>query len=98
MDTVHKRLYVFAIISAISGPALADVERRKFTSGDRYLVVEVLDDDLVHFEVCGSGTGPSPNQPWLKKRITADPRIFTVPETWLKLASFALKSIHERWR
>lgn len=35
------------------------VQRAQFSTGSSYLVVEVLDDDLVHFEVSGSGTPPS---------------------------------------
>ncbi|NDL59962.1 TIM-barrel domain-containing protein [Phytoactinopolyspora mesophila] len=34
------------------------VERVEFTAGNSYLIVEILDDDLAHFEV--SGVSPSP--------------------------------------
>jgi hypothetical protein len=45
-------------------PAAADatVFRRQFVSGSSYLVVELLDDDLVHFEVA-SGTPPAMVEP-----------------------------------
>jgi alpha-glucosidase len=36
----------------------ADVVHKKYSTPSAYLVVEVLDDDLVHFEV-GNGAGPS---------------------------------------
>ena len=40
----------------------ADVERVKYQAQGNYLIVEVLDDDLIHFEY-GAGTGPSPGTP-----------------------------------
>jgi hypothetical protein len=39
--------------------ALADVQRKKFTIPHAYLVVEVLDDNLMHFELSAIGPGPS---------------------------------------
>jgi alpha-glucosidase len=39
--------------------ALTDVQRKKFTTPHAYLVVEVLDDDLIHFELSAIGPGPS---------------------------------------
>jgi alpha-glucosidase len=39
--------------------ALADVQRKKFTIPNAYLVVEVLDDNLMHFELSAIGPGPS---------------------------------------
>jgi alpha-glucosidase len=47
----------------MSRPAIADVERRKFTNGEGYLIAEVLDDDLVHFEISESGNGPTADLP-----------------------------------
>jgi alpha-glucosidase len=41
----------------------AGVERVKFRSGDHYLIVEFLDDDLVHFELSAFGPGPGVNRP-----------------------------------
>ncbi|WP_207782132.1 TIM-barrel domain-containing protein [Phytoactinopolyspora limicola] len=48
------------VTDAAAQPAAqaAGVERVEFSSGSSYLIVEVLDDDLVHFEV--SGVSPSP--------------------------------------
>ncbi|MFP5331971.1 MAG: TIM-barrel domain-containing protein, partial [Acidimicrobiia bacterium] len=37
------------------------IPRVQFTSGSNYLVVELLDDDLVHFELSPNGPGPGPN-------------------------------------
>jgi alpha-glucosidase len=43
-------------------PASAAVQRVQFTSGSTYLLVEVLDDDLVHFELA-RGTSPGTGSP-----------------------------------
>jgi alpha-glucosidase len=37
--------------------------RIKFQSGDAYLIVEFLDDDLVHFELSPTGPGPDTSEP-----------------------------------
>jgi alpha-glucosidase len=50
-----------------SAVAHAAPQRRVFKDGNKYLIVEALRDDLVHFEVAGSGT-PS-----------ADKSIYTTP-------------------
>ncbi|WP_214325544.1 TIM-barrel domain-containing protein [Nonomuraea sediminis] len=49
-------------------PAQAAVQRVQFTSGSTYLIVEFLDDDLVHFELA-NGTSPGTGSP-----------IFTTPQ------------------
>lgn len=36
----------------------AEVKRAKFTTPTQYLVVEALDDDLIHFELSAVGAGP----------------------------------------
>jgi hypothetical protein len=36
----------------------AEVQRTKFISPAGYLIVEALDDDLLHFEVSAIGEGP----------------------------------------
>lgn len=43
-------------------PAQAAVQRVQFTSGSAYLIVEFLDDDLVHFELA-NGTSPGTGSP-----------------------------------
>ncbi len=37
--------------------------RMKFQSGERYLIVEFLDDDLIHFELSGPGTNSDTSTP-----------------------------------
>jgi alpha-glucosidase (family GH31 glycosyl hydrolase) len=41
----------------------AQVERVKYQSGDRYLVVEFLDDDLIHLELSAGGPGSEIDRP-----------------------------------
>lgn len=43
----------------LSNPLFAAVQRANFVSGGHYLMVETLDDDLIHFEL--SALGPSPD-------------------------------------
>jgi alpha-glucosidase (family GH31 glycosyl hydrolase) len=61
----HRLVFAFMTLTApFVMPMAADatVFRSQFTSGSSYLVVEVLDDDLAHFEVA-SGTPPATTQP-----------------------------------
>lgn len=44
-------------------PLFAAVQHAKFVSGNRYLMVETLDDDLIHFELSAQGSGPSVTSP-----------------------------------
>lgn len=57
----------FLIISLLTAllpvMAVADVQRAKFSNGSAYLVVEVLDDDLIHFELSTIGSGPTEDTP-----------------------------------
>jgi len=43
--------------------AQAGVQRVKFTSGNNYLIMEFLNDDLMHFELSALGPGPDPGSP-----------------------------------
>src|SRR5271157_4667139 len=49
----------------------AGVQRVKFTSGNNYLIVEFLNDSLVHFELSALGPGPDPSS-----RILTTPQVF----------------------
>jgi alpha-glucosidase len=58
------------------------VERVKIEAGDRYLIVEFLDDDLVHFELSAVGTGPDirlpiPTTPMIDKHDYLGPSRFS---------------------
>lgn len=52
-----------AFFAVPASPAQAAVQRVKFTSGSSYLIVEFLDDDLVHFELSALGPGPGTGSP-----------------------------------
>ncbi|HWO13898.1 MAG TPA: TIM-barrel domain-containing protein [Polyangiaceae bacterium] len=49
-------------VALLATDGLADVQRKKFTTPDAYLIVEALDDDLVHVEVA-RGAGPAEAAP-----------------------------------
>lgn len=51
-----------AFVATVSTAAHAAVQRLKYTAGGDYLIVEFLNDDLVHFEM-GAGTGPTTGAP-----------------------------------
>ena len=63
MRAISGKLLSFVVVALlVPGLALAAVERRKFTAPGGYLIVEVLDDDLIHFEASAVGAGPRTNQ------------------------------------
>src|SRR5260370_41102461 len=59
------------VVLALVPAAEAAVQRVKYQSGNNYLIVEVLTDDLVHFEVSGLGPGPDAATP-----IFTSPQVF----------------------
>ncbi len=60
----HKLMagIIFVFVLFISFTLHAEVQREKFQSNGNYLIVEILDDDLAHFEY-GVGAGPDVNDP-----------------------------------
>lgn len=56
-------VFTAAVLLGVEQAGQAEVSRYKFTTPSAYLVVEVLDDDLVHFEVSAVGSGPPETQP-----------------------------------
>lgn len=54
---------LLTLAAFLSGPAFAAVERVKFQAGDQYLIIELLRDDLLHFEVAAGGAGPAITAP-----------------------------------
>lgn len=67
MKQLHKKRYLFLIyiiwlILILPSIIWADVKRLKFQGEGNYLIVEALDDDLIHFEY-GRGAGPSTRKP-----------------------------------
>ncbi|MCA9929698.1 MAG: hypothetical protein KC419_14525, partial [Anaerolineales bacterium] len=77
-------LLVLALLLGLQHDTLAqttlDIPRLTFTAGDAYLRVEILDDDLVHFE-SGSGSvpddAPIATTPMVQKTDYAGPTEFT---------------------
>ncbi len=65
MQLLRKSLLPLFILLLLYQSVLAagEVPRKKFTTPSAYLIVEVLDDDLVHFEISSVGQGPATDQP-----------------------------------
>jgi alpha-glucosidase len=61
------------ILVALAPAAQATVQRVKYPSGNNYLIVEVLTDDLIHFEVSALGPGPDTSS-----RIVTTPQVFKI--------------------
>jgi alpha-glucosidase len=57
------RLAVFLVAWLSWQPALAEVRRVKVSGPAGYVIVEALDDDLLHLEVSAAGVGPPTEQP-----------------------------------
>lgn len=86
---------VFAIGLLMPSLAAGAVERRQFTSTVGYLMIEVLDDDLIHFEASAIGTPPSLVQPlytspMVLKKDYAGPSSFTDGGTTLETPAIRL--------
>jgi alpha-glucosidase (family GH31 glycosyl hydrolase) len=60
---VFGSLIGIAALLIIPSVAEANVFRTKLSNGSAYLIIEVLDDDLVHFEVAATGNEPDGTQP-----------------------------------
>ncbi|OKH50409.1 hypothetical protein NIES2101_19750, partial [Calothrix sp. HK-06] len=43
-------LILSLLLSNFASPALAEVKRAKFSNSGQNLIVEILDNDLIHFE------------------------------------------------
>lgn len=65
MPMLKKSLIILFLLLLSYQPISAadEIPRRKFTTPTAYLIVEVLDDDLIHFEVSAVGDGPSIDEP-----------------------------------
>jgi hypothetical protein len=51
------------ILLFLCNPLFAAVQHARFVSGSRYLVVETLKDDLIHFEYSTTGSSPDVASP-----------------------------------
>ncbi|MEU4228952.1 TIM-barrel domain-containing protein [Nonomuraea sp. NPDC026600] len=79
----------------VAGEAQAAVQRVQFTSGSTYLIVEFLDDDLVHFELA-SGTSPGTGSalfttPQVAKKDYTGPSTFSQSGNTLTTASMKVE-------
>jgi hypothetical protein len=61
--TARRTALALALATLVPALAGAAVERRQFTAAAGYLVIEVLDDDLVHFEASSIGSPPPLTRP-----------------------------------
>ncbi|WP_049572155.1 TIM-barrel domain-containing protein [Nonomuraea sp. SBT364] len=81
MKRALTMIVTLLVVLLVPGEALAAVQRVQFTSGGTYLIVEFLDDDLVHFELADGtspGTGaPLFSTPQVAKADYAGPSSFT---------------------
>ena len=58
-----KSIVIVTLLAVLTANSLhAEVRRVKFTVDNRYLLVEVLDDDLIHFEL-SVAAGPAATMP-----------------------------------
>lgn len=81
-----KSLSIVLTLFLFAGKAFAVVERESFSSGGNYLVVEFLDDDLVHFELSSVGAAPSLSNP-LYTSPTIKKTDYSGPSTYSKTGS-----------
>ena len=79
-------LSIFLMMFLFICEAFAIVERESFSSGGSYLVVEFLDDDLIHFELSSVGSAPSLNNPLYTSPVI-NKTDYTGPSTYTKTGS-----------
>ncbi len=75
-------IVVLTLLLLMPAVSQAGVERFKYSHGGSYLVVELLDDDLAHFEASAFGPGPDAAQailttPMVDKKDYAGPSSFS---------------------
>lgn len=84
---MRRRLFALPLMAALVLPLMSEtadaaVQRKKYSNGSSYMIVEILDDDLVHVELSAVGTGPSTSQalytsPMVLKTDYTGPQSFT---------------------
>ena len=87
--------FILCILSVLPSLASGAVERRKFSASGAYLIVEVLRDDLLHFELSAVGSGPPLNQalytsPMVHKTNYTGPSTFVDSGNQLETANLRL--------
>lgn len=94
--TTHAVLFLALLAVSAGVPAVteAQVRRNTFQAPDRYVVLETLRDDLIHFEF-GTGTPPGADSPiettmMVHKRDYTGPRTFSVTASGIATAEVEL--------
>lgn len=62
MSIFARAMVIGLALLFFCGSASAEVQRRKFSNGSIYLVIELLNDNLIHCEVSAIGEGPPTDQ------------------------------------
>jgi len=94
---MRRSLTLALVLSlTVAQAAFADVQRKKFTAPTAYLIVELLDDDLVHVELSAVGEGPASGErlytsPMVLKTDYGGPSAFSDLGDTLETAQIRLK-------
>jgi alpha-glucosidase (family GH31 glycosyl hydrolase) len=95
MKFVIKHLIALSALLLLCPATHADVQRRKFTLPPAYLIVEVLDDDLLHFEVSAIGDPPVDRSlyasPMVHKKDYPGPGVFVAGGNRLETAELRIE-------
>eukprot|EP01118_Nematostelium_gracile_P008195 TRINITY_DN2711_c0_g1_i2.p1 TRINITY_DN2711_c0_g1~~TRINITY_DN2711_c0_g1_i2.p1 ORF type:complete len:942 (-),score=232.52 TRINITY_DN2711_c0_g1_i2:36-2837(-) len=86
---MRERLLLLILLPLISGAVFSQV----FQSGNRYLKIQILDDDLVHFEISESRSpvnGPIWSTPMVEKKDYSGPSTITTSQNVLKTSLLQL--------
>lgn len=62
MKTILRHLFLAAIAALFALTCQGEVKSKKFTTANAYLIVEVLTDNLAHFEASSAVPGPAAGQ------------------------------------
>src|SRR5688572_24288301 len=89
---------VIVALAFLSSAEFADaqVKRRKWNLGAEYLIIEILDDDLVHCEMSATGSAPALTNPlyaspMVHKRDYAGPALFSESGNVLETAALKIE-------
>lgn len=71
MRSIKRSLNILLVSLILCHPVTAEVQRKIFSIPSAYMIVEVLDDDLLHFEISATGSVLSVHKP-----LYASPMVF----------------------
>ena len=72
MKSISILIFSF-LLSILSSPVFAEVKRVKFSNNSQYLIVETLDDDLIHFEFSAQNSDKTSN---INTPLSTSPMIY----------------------